>query len=88
MPVEMLVDTGNRLTRALLERLRVPVASTQRRTLIRLDGKEFSTPVTFGENGEQNLPGTMALEDTMMAVDPHSRRLAPVDALEMTSKAV
>ena len=53
--------------------------------MIRLAGKEFPTPVTFGEDGEQNLLGAMALEDAMLAVDPHSRRLTPVDALEMTS---
>ena len=84
--------------RALLERLGVPAESTytaeladgsrvQRtrgRTVIRLEGKEFPTPVTFGEDGEQNLLGAMALEDAMLAVDPHSRRLKPVDALEMS----
>ena len=26
----------------------------------------------------------MALEDAMLATDPHSRQLVPVDALEMT----
>ena len=31
--------------------------------------------------------GAMALEDAMLAVDPHSRRLIPVDALEMTITA-
>ena len=41
--------------------------------------------MTFGEEGEQNLLGAMALEDAMLGVDPHSRRLIPVDALEMTS---
>ena len=43
--------------------------------MIRLEGKEFPTPVTFGEDGEQNLLGAMALEDAMLAVDRHSRRL-------------
>ena len=63
------------------------VERTRGRTVIRLEGKEFPTPVTFGEDGEQNLLGAMALEDAMLAVDPHSRRLIPVDALEMTSTA-
>ena len=48
--------------------------------MIRLQEREFPTPVTFGEEGEQNLLGAMALEDAMLAVDPHSRRLIPVDA--------
>ena len=91
--------TLTKAPRDLLERLGVPVETTytaeladrsrvQRargRTIIRLEGKEFPTPVTFGEDGEQNLLGTMALEDAMLAVDHHSRRLMPVDALEMTN---
>ena len=96
--VEMLVDTGATFTkgpRDLLERLGVPVESTytaagsrvertRGRTVIRLQGREFPTPVTFGEDGEQSLLGAMALEDAMLAVDPYSRRPTPVDALEMT----
>ena len=91
--------TFTKAPRDLLERLGVPVESTytaeladgsrvertRGRTVIRLEGKEFPTPVTFGEAGEQNLLGAMALEDAMLAVDPHSRRLIPVDALEMTA---
>ena len=64
-----------------------PVERTRGRTVIRPGGKEFPTPVTFGEDGEQNLLGAMALEDAMLPVDPHSRRLIPVDALEMTGTA-
>lgn len=41
--------------------------------------------MTFGEHGEQNLLGAMALEDAMLAVDQNSMRLIPVNALEMTS---
>ena len=55
--------------------------------MIRLEGKEFPTPVTFGEDGEQSPLGAMALEDAMLATDPHSRQLVPVDALEMTAAA-
>ena len=91
--------TFTKAPRDLLERLGVPVESTytaefadgssvertRGRAVIRLDGREFPTPVTFGEEGEQNLLGAMALADAMLAVDPHSRRLIPVDALEMTS---
>ena len=59
------------------------VERTRGRTVIRLEGKEFPTPVTFGEAEEQSLLGAMALEDAMLAVDPHSKRLIPVEALEM-----
>ena len=93
--------TFTKAPRDLLERLDVPVERfytveladgsrverTRGRTVIQLEGREFPTPVTFGEAGEQSLLGAMALEDAMLAVDPHSRRLIPVDALEMTSTA-
>ena len=93
--------TFTKAPKDLLERLGVPVESTytaeladgsrvertRGRTMIRLEGREFPTPVTFGEDGEQNLLGSMALEDAMLAVDSHSRRLIPVDALEMTITA-
>ena len=91
--------TFTRVPRELLDRLGVTEESTytavladgsrvQRsrgRTMIRLEGKEFPTPVTSGEDGEPNLLGAMALEDALLAVDPHGVRLIPVDALEMTA---
>ena len=43
--------------------------------------------MTFGEDGEQSPLGAMALEDAMLATDPHSRQPVPVDALEMTAAA-
>ena len=76
--------TFTKAPRDLLERLGVPVERfytaeladgsrverTRGRTVIRLEGREFPTPVTFGEDGEQNLLGAMALEDAMLAVEP------------------
>ena len=53
------------------------------RTLIRLEGKEFPTPVIFGDEGEPNLLGVIALEDTLLAVDPVARRLIPVNLLRL-----
>ena len=58
---------------------------TRGRTVIRLEGKEFPRPVTFGEDWEQNLLGATALEYGMLAVDSQSKRSIPVDALEMAS---
>ena len=89
--------TFTKAPRELLEGLGVPVENTytaeladgsriertRGKTMIRLEGKEYPTPVTFGEAGEQSLLGAMALEDAMLAVDPHSQRLMPVNALEM-----
>ena len=91
--------TFTKAPRDLLERLGVPVESTytaeladgsrvertRGRTVIRLEGREFPTPVTFGEEGEQNLLGAIALADAMLAVGPALEEVIPVNALEMTS---
>lgn len=90
-------STFTKAPRELLEGLGAPVEGTyvaeladgsriertRGRTIIRLQGKEYPTPITFGETGEQSLLGAMALEDAMLAVDPHAKRLMPVNALEM-----
>ena len=44
---------------------------------IRLEGKTFVTPVTFGREGEPNLLGVVALETALLAVDPVEQRLIP-----------
>ena len=44
---------------------------------IRLEGKTFITPVAFGREGEPNLLGVVALETTLLAVDPVEQRLIP-----------
>ena len=44
---------------------------------IRLGGKTFFTPVTFGREGEPNLLGLVALETALLAVDPVGQRLVP-----------
>ena len=44
---------------------------------IRLEGKTFITPVTFGREGEPNLLGVVALETALLAVDPVDQRLVP-----------
>ena len=94
--------TFTKAPRELLERLGVPVESTyiaeladgsrieqtRGRTMIRLEGREYPTPITFGEAGEQSLLGAMALEDAMLAVDPHSNRLISVNALEMAEGTI
>ena len=43
--------------------------------VIRLEGKTFFTPVTFGKEGEPNLLGVVALETALLAVDPVDQRL-------------
>ena len=49
-------------------------------TFIRLEGKEFPTPVIFTEEGEPSLLGMVALEHALLAVDPVHQRLVPVNA--------
>ncbi len=46
-------------------------------TLVRLEGKTFITPVTFGREGEPNLLGVVALETALLAIDPVDQRLVP-----------
>lgn len=53
------------------------------RTTIRLEGNEFPTPVIFAETGEPSLLGVIALEDALLAVDPVSGRLIPVNVLRL-----
>ena len=50
--------------------------------IMRLQGQQFPTAVTFGEEGEPVLLGAIALEHALLAVDPLGQRLVPVDALE------
>ena len=52
-------------------------------TMIRLEGQMFTTPVIFGEEGEQNLLGVVALEEALLGVDPVARRLVPVNVLRV-----
>ena len=82
---------------ALLERLGVPVGRSAQseladavdvgRTIIRLEGKEFPTPVIFGEPAEPSPLGVIALEDALLAVDPVARRLTPVNSLCLNRRA-
>lgn len=94
--------TFTRVPRSILEALDIPRARTYTALLadgrrvpreqgwatIRLEGQQFPTPVTFGEEGEPTLLGTMALDQALLAVDPHGQRLIPVNALEVTSTGV
>ena len=83
--------------RTLLERLGVPVERSVQseltdgsvvpvdlgRTIIRLEGKEFPTPVIFGEPSEPSLLGAIALQDALLAADPAGRRLTPMNLLRI-----
>ena len=88
--------TFTKAPRSLLESLNIPVDRPYTAVLadgrrvprqqgwvtMRLQGQQFPTAVTFGEEGEPVLLGAMALEHALLAVDPHGQRLVPVDALE------
>ncbi|MCH8309604.1 MAG: hypothetical protein IIB17_03805 [Chloroflexi bacterium] len=52
-------------------------------TWIRVEGREVVTLVLFNDEGTQPLLGVMALEGVFMGVDPHARRLIPVEGLMM-----
>ena len=53
------------------------------RTIIRLEGLEFSTPVIFAEEGEPSLLGVVSLEEAALAVDPLAGRLIPANLLRL-----
>ena len=88
--------TFTKVPRTLLESLDIPVDREYTAVLangrrvprqrgwatIRLEGQQFPTAVTFGEEGEPVLLGAIPLEHALLVVDPHGQRLVPVDALE------
>ena len=90
-------STFTAIPRTTLQRLGVPVERSAQseladgsnapvdigRTLVRLEGLEFPTPVIFAEAGEPTLLGVVTLEDALLAVDPVSRRLIPTNALRL-----
>ena len=81
-------STFTAVPRELLRRLGVPVLRSAQseladgsnapvgigRTVIRLEGQEFPTPVIFAEEGEPSLLGVVTLE-ALLAVDPVAGRL-------------
>ena len=85
--------------RDLLRRLGVPVQETVQSmladgsltpievadTMIRVEGRQFPSPVIFGKAGEPSLLGVMALKRARLAVDPVHGRLIPVNVLRMAS---
>ena len=85
----------------LLRRLGVPVAEIAQSeladgsmapievgdTIIRLEGRQFPTPVIFGGDGEPSLLGVMALERARLTVDPVNGRLIPVNVLRLASSS-
>ncbi len=90
-------STFTAIPRTTLQRLGVPVQRTVQseladgsnalvdigKTMIRLEGLEFSTPVIFAEAGEPILLGVVTLEEALLAVDPVAGRLIPTNALRL-----
>jgi len=90
-------STFTAIPRTTLERLGVPVERSAQseladgsnapvdigRTMIRLEGQEFPTPVIFAEAGEPTLLGVVTLEDALLALDPVAGRLVPTNALRL-----
>ncbi|MDP6453196.1 MAG: hypothetical protein QF898_07800 [SAR202 cluster bacterium] len=77
--VSALVDAGasiSSLPASLLHELEVPILSEQQQVV---------TLVLFNDEGTPPLLGAMALEGLFMGIDPHARRLIPVEGLLMSS---
>ena len=49
-------------------------------TRVRLDGREYTVPVIFGDEDNQPLLGMVTLEVFRLAIDPEGQRLIPTDA--------
>ena len=85
----------------LLRRLGVPVQETVQSmladgsltpievadTMVRVEGRQFPSPVIFGKAGGPNLLGFMALERARLAVDPVNGLLIPVNVLRIASRS-
>ena len=81
--------------RAMLDRLGVAVEDSAPSVLadgrevpvdvaeaaIRLEGRQFHTPVIFAEEGEPSLLGVVTLEQARLAVDPLGQKLVPTTLL-------
>ena len=81
--------------RSMLDRLKVPVKESvpyrmadgrtvmvdAGETTIRLEGKQFHTPVIFAEEGAPSRLGAVALEEARLAVDPVGKQLIPTELL-------
>ncbi len=82
LPRKMLEGLGVRVISAVPARL----ADGSRQMLeigetkVRLGGKEFTTMVIFGEEGEPTLLGVITLEEALLGVDPVNNILIPVEA--------
>lgn len=50
---------------------------------VRVQGRETTTPIIFGEPGEPILLGAVTLEQLLLAVDPVRQILVPVQGLRM-----
>ncbi len=89
--------TFTAVPRGMLRRLAVPVLRSAQselgdgsraqvdigRTIIRLEGQEFPTPVILAEKGEPSLLGVVSLEEALLAVDPVAGRLIPTNVLRL-----
>lgn len=78
--------------RGLLRRMEVPVEKTVPvktkdggsirvdvgRTVIRVEGQEFPTPVIFGDEDEPSVLGTVSLSGAFLQVDPGTGHLVPI----------
>ena len=49
-------------------------------TRVRLDGREYTVPVIFGDEDNQPLLGMVTLEVFRLAIDTEGQRLIPTDA--------
>ena len=83
VPASMLRELG--VSPATSQNFRFGDGSIKRmnigRTWIRVNGREVSTQVTFGEEGSPVLLGAYAIEGLRFGIDPVKQRLFPLELL-------
>ena len=85
LPGEMLRSLGVPVDRSVQAELADGTSETVQveQTMVRLEGTQFTTQVIFATEGEPSLLGVVTLEQALLAVDPVSGRLVPVNALRL-----
>jgi clan AA aspartic protease len=56
--------------------------------VVRIAGKQGTTPVIFNEPGEPTLLGAVTLEELLLGVDPVRERLIPIGGLRMRRRDI
>ena len=82
VPASLLHELGVPVERTALARQAHGSTSTVQigRTMIRLEGQTFPTPVIFVEENRPRVLGMVTLQEALLAVSPDGQQFVPVEA--------